>query len=77
MIRASHQNPPSHTMKYSLVKFRKDNDGVVIAFEICGCEADANTFLPCPVHKDDKEQAARLKAEAYYHSIQNRSKEDQ
>jgi hypothetical protein len=28
------------------------------------------------MHKEDKQQAARLKAEAQYHNIQNRRKED-
>jgi len=63
------------TMDYSRVRFRKDRDGNVIAFEKCG--ADANTFRPCYLHKDDKQQAARLKAEAQYHSIQKGPKEDQ
>ena len=67
-------------MKYSRVKFRNDHDGNVTAFEKCGCEADANTFRPCQMHRilnEEKQQAARLKAEAKYHSIQNRRKEDQ
>jgi hypothetical protein len=64
-------------MDYSRVRFRKDRDGNVIAFEKCGCEADANTYRPCYKHKDDKRQAARLKAEAQYHSIQKSPKEDQ
>jgi len=64
-------------MKQSRVRFRRDRDGNVIAFEKCGCEADANTFRPCYMHKEDKQQAARLKAEAQYHSIQKGPKEDQ
>ena len=64
-------------MDYSRVRFRKDRDGNVIAFEKCGCEADANTFRPCYLHKEDKKQASRLKAEAQYHSIQRGPKEDQ
>ena len=54
-------------MKYDHVKFRKDRDGNVIAFEYCGCEADANTFRPCQMHQlylRDEHRAARLKAEA-------------
>jgi len=58
------------------VRFRKDPNGNVIAFEKCGCEADANTFRPCYKHKNDKQQAAWLKAEAQYHSIQKVPKED-
>jgi hypothetical protein len=58
-------------MKYSCVKFRKDRDGTIVAFENCGCEAQVNTFRPCHVHRGDAHQAARLKAEARYHSIQN------
>jgi hypothetical protein len=77
LIRASLQSCPFNTMKYSRVKFRKDRDGNVVAFEYCGCQADANTFGPCPMHKGDKRQAARLKAEAHYHSIQNRRKDGQ
>lgn len=64
-------------MKHSRVRFRKDRDGNVIAFEKCGCEADANTFRPCCMHKTDEQQAARLKAEAQYHSIQKGPKENQ
>ena len=67
-------------MKYDHVKFRKDRDGNVIAFEYCGCEADANTFRPCQMHQlylRDEHRAARLKAEARYHSIQERPKEGQ
>jgi hypothetical protein len=41
------------TMKYSRVKFRTDRDGTIIAFENCGCEAEANTFRPCPMHQED------------------------
>jgi hypothetical protein len=70
-------NLAHQTMEYSRVRFRKDRDGNVIAFEKCGCEADANTFRPCYLHKADKQQAARLKAEALYHSIQKGPKEDQ
>jgi len=69
-------NLAHQTMDYSCVRFRKDRDGNVIAFEKCGCEADANRFRPCHKHKNDKQQAARLKAEAQYHSIQKGSKED-
>jgi len=58
-------------MKYSCVKFRKDCDGTIVAFENCGCEAQVNTFRPCHMHQGDAQQAARLKAEARYHSIQN------
>ena len=70
-------NLAHQTMEYSPVRFRKDRDGNVIAFEKCGCEADANTFRPCYLHKADKQQAARLKAEALYLSIQKGPKEDQ
>jgi hypothetical protein len=59
------------TMKYRRVKFRKEYDGTFVAFEKCGCEADANTSRPCRMHQGDAGQAARLKAEARYHSIQN------
>jgi len=58
-------------MQYSRVKFRKDGEGAIIAFENCGCEAQVNTFRPCHVHRGDALQAARLRAEARYHSIQN------
>lgn len=58
------------TMKYSRVKFRKDRDGTVVAFESCGCEADTNTFRPCRMHQEDPRQAATLKAEARYRIIQ-------
>jgi hypothetical protein len=58
-------------MKYTCVKFRKDRDGTIVAFENCGCEAQVNTFRPCHTHRGDGHQAARLKAEARYHSIQN------
>jgi hypothetical protein len=58
------------TMKYSRVMFRKERDGTVIAFEKCGCEAEADTFRPCRMHQGNAHQAARLKAEARYHSIQ-------
>ena len=65
-------------MKYDLVKFRKDRDGNDIAFEECGCEADTKTFRPCRKHYGNEQQAARLEAEARYHSIQKRpTKEDQ
>jgi hypothetical protein len=64
------------TMEHSHVRFRKDREGNVIAFEKCGCEAEANTFRPCYKHREDKRQAARLKAEAQYHSIQKDPKED-
>lgn len=57
-------------MKYSRVRFRKDIDGNVIAFEKCGCEADAKTFRPCWEHQGDTQQEARLQAEALYHSVQ-------
>ena len=60
----------SHSMKYSRVKFRKDPDANVIAFEKCGCEATVNAFRPCWKHQGDTHQAARLKAEALYHSVQ-------
>jgi hypothetical protein len=50
-------------MKHSRVTFRTD-DGTVIAFAHCGCEAEANTFRPCLMHQRDAHQAARLKAEA-------------
>lgn len=52
------------TMKYSRVTFRTDRDGTIIAFENCGCEAEAHTFRPCRMHQGDAHQAARLKAEA-------------
>lgn len=58
------------TMKYSRVKFRKDRDGTIVAFENCGCEAAVNAFRPCRMHQEDADQAARLKAEARYHTIQ-------
>jgi hypothetical protein len=64
------------TVKYSRVRFRKDRDGTVIAFENCGCESNANTFRPCCMHQQDTQQASRLKAEALFHSIQTRRKED-
>jgi hypothetical protein len=70
-------NLAHQTMDYSRVRFRKDRDGNVIAFEKCGCEADANTFRPCYMHKEDKQQAVRLKAEAQYHSIQKGPEENQ
>jgi hypothetical protein len=70
-------NLTHQAIDYSRVRFRKDRDGNVIAFEKCGCEADANTFRPCYLHKEDKKQAARLKADAQYHSIQKGSKEEQ
>src|SRR5260370_40027730 len=57
-------------MQYSRVKFRKDRDGTVIAFEKCGCEAEANAFRPCRMHHGDTHQATRLRAEARYRSIQ-------
>lgn len=57
-------------MQYSRVQFRKDRDGTVIAFENCGCEAAVNAFRPCRMHHGDAHQAARLIAEARYHSIQ-------
>jgi hypothetical protein len=57
-------------MQYSRVKFRKERDGTVVAFENCGCEAEANAFRPCRMHHGDAPQAARLRAEARYHSIQ-------
>jgi len=57
-------------MQYSRVRFRKDRDGTVIAFENCGCEAEANAFRPCRMHQGDAPQAARLIAEARYHSVQ-------
>jgi hypothetical protein len=56
--------------RYSRVRFRKELDGTVIAFENCGCEADANTLRSCRMHHGDEHQAARLKAEARYHCIQ-------
>ena len=59
-------------MKNRRVKFRTDRDGTIIAFENCGCEAEANTFRPCRIHQGDAHRAARLKAESLYHSIQNR-----
>jgi hypothetical protein len=58
------------TTKYSRVQFRKGPDGTIVAFENCGCEAEANTFRPCRMHRGNAHQAARLKAEARYHSIQ-------
>ena len=70
-------NLAHQTMDYSRVRFRKGCDGNVIAFEKCGCEADANTFRPCNLHEGDRQQAARLKAEAQYHIIQKGSKEEQ
>src|SRR5215475_4998442 len=57
-------------MKYSPVKFRKERDGTIIAFENCGCEAGVSTFRPCRIHQGDVHQAARLRAEARYHGIQ-------
>jgi len=57
-------------MKYTRVRFRKDRDGNVFAFEKCGCEADANTFRPCRKHQRDKQQEAKLQAEALYHCVQ-------
>ena len=65
------------TVKYVHVKFRKDREGNVIAFEYCGCEADANSFRPCQMHQKDEQRATRLKAEARYHTIQNRPTEIQ
>ena len=56
------------TVRYR-VQFRKDRDGTVVAFENCGCEADANTFRPCRMHQGNVHQATRLEAEARYHSI--------
>jgi hypothetical protein len=76
VTRASLQKLPIHTMKFSRVRFRKDRDGTVIAFENCGCEADAMTFRPCHIHAEDREQGARLKAEAHYRVIQKHRKED-
>ena len=58
------------TIKHSRVKFRKDRDGTIVAFENCGCEAAVNAFRPCRMHHGDADQAARLKAEARYHTIQ-------
>jgi hypothetical protein len=60
------------TMKYNPVKFRMDRNGNDIAFEDCGCEADAKTFRPCRKHCGNEQQAVRLEAEARYHSIQKR-----
>src|ERR1700758_3961866 len=51
-------NLAHQTMKYSRVRFRKDPDGNVIAFEKCGCEAGANTFRPCREHQGDQQQEA-------------------
>jgi len=51
-------------MKYSRVTVRTDRDGTIIAFENCGCEAEASTFRPCRMHQGDAHQAARHKAEA-------------
>ena len=65
------------TMDYSRVRFRKDRDGNVIAFEKCGCEADSKTFRPCWKHQGDTQQEARLQAEALYHSVQQLRKRDQ
>jgi len=56
--------------KYSRVKFRKDRDGTIVAFEKCGCEAEANAFRSCRMHQGDLQQEARLRAEARYHIIQ-------
>jgi hypothetical protein len=70
-------NLAHQTMKYSRVRFRKDPDGNVIAFEKCGCEAGANTFRPCREHQGDEQQEARLQAEALYHSVQQLRKRDQ
>jgi hypothetical protein len=58
------------TIKHSRVKFRKDRDGTIVAFENCGCEAAVNAFRACCLHQGDAHQAARLKAEARYHTIQ-------
>ena len=58
------------SVRYSRVKFRKERDGRIIAFENCGCAADANRFQSCPMHLSDTHQGARLMAEARYHSIQ-------
>ena len=58
------------TIKHSRVKFRKDRDGTIVAFENCGCEAAVNAFRPCRLHQGDADQAVRLKAEARYHTIQ-------
>jgi hypothetical protein len=74
-LNASNVNGPTvgtcfPAMQYSRVKFRKDRDGTVIAFEKCGCEAEGNAFRPCRMHHGDAPQAARLLAEARYHSIQ-------
>ena len=52
------------TTKYSRVKFRTGRDGNIIAFENCGCEAEASTFRLCRMHQGDAHQAVRLIAEA-------------
>jgi hypothetical protein len=70
-------NLANQTMEYSRVRFRKDRDGNVIAFEECGCEAEAETFRPCWKHRGDKQQEARLQAEALYHRVQQLRKKDQ
>ena len=69
-------NLAHQTMDYSRVRFRKDRDGNVIAFEKCGCEADANVFRACRKHQGDKQQESRLQAEALYHCVQQLRKRD-
>ena len=49
------------TMKYNPVKFRMAREGNVIAFEDCGCEADAKTFRPCRKHYGNERRDLRLK----------------
>lgn len=56
--------------QYIRVRFRRERDGTVVAYEKCGCEADAASFRPCGMHREDAHQAARLRAEARYHGIQ-------